>query len=273
MSQVTNIAILLLLATVYSTVQGNTVPNPWATVGGRIIGGEIVQIEDYPYHVALFWFQNYRCGGAIINKSYILTAAHCVQGIAPDQLSIRSGSTYRNRGGVLREVGTVTVHPNYNSQTIDNDVALLKLTAPIEFDNVQQPIAFHGQDERVEAGDVLRVTGWGSTRESGADETILRAVSVPKVAHEVCIPLFGPGNSAPSVTDTMICAGPLEGGQDACQGDSGGPLFTTTSPRVLVGVVSWGVSCAAPNFPGVYARVASVSGWIQETVGIIPFLR
>ena len=63
----------------------------------------------------------------------------------------------------------------------------------------------------------------------------------------------------------MFCAGLLGiGGRDSCQGDSGGPMVVN---GVLAGVVSWGNECADPDYPGVYAKVLTVKGWIESKMG------
>jgi trypsin len=63
----------------------------------------------------------------------------------------------------------------------------------------------------------------------------------------------------------MICAGVTGGGKDACQGDSGGPLVVGNQ---LVGIVSWGLSCALPDYPGVYSNVATLRSFITEQTGV-----
>lgn len=68
------------------------------------------------------------------------------------------------------------------------------------------------------------------------------------------------------ISDSMLCAGHPEGGQDSCQGDSGGPLMIQMPNRrwATIGIVSWGVRCGEPNRPGVYTRVDRYLPWIIE---------
>ena len=66
----------------------------------------------------------------------------------------------------------------------------------------------------------------------------------------------------------MICAGYDSGGKDACQGDSGGPFVCITKDKVpiITGIVSFGLGCAQPYYPGVYSRVTKALDWIKSNM-------
>ena len=112
---------------------------------------------------------------------------------------------------------------------------------------------------------------WGE-QQGGKLPEALRFARVPLISHDVCEPLVAQFSSAP-LTETMLCAGRLEGGPDACSGDSGGPLFVwpeELARPILIGVVSWGYGCGQPNSPGVYARVSVFSEWISSSLALPP---
>ena len=88
----------------------------------------------------------------------------------------------------------------------------------------------------------------------------LHKVNVPVVSDEECNEAYSGTNP---IQDHMICAGLPEGGKDSCQGDSGGP-FTCGGEHI--GVVSWGVGCARPGYPGVYTQTSYFVDWIMETM-------
>ena len=168
--------------------------------------------------------------------------------------TVRYGSSLRNTGGLVVGVSSYVEHPNYNDNTLDNDVSMLVLSADIVFSNAARSIDI--TDVEPADGTPTTVTGWGTTSEGGSLADHLLAVSVPIVNRAACNQAYGG-----SITANMICAGVPEGGLDACQGDSGGPLIDPATGR-LVGVVSWGFGCARPNFPGIYANVDYVRDWI-----------
>ena len=103
----------------------------------------------------------------------------------------------------------------------------------------------------------------------GAFPDNLQWVQVPLVTNAQCFQNY---NGYIGITSSMICAGYPEGGKDSCQGDSGGPLICNEGGKaVLTGVVSVGLGCAAPNFPGIYARVTAVLSWIENNMVIFKF--
>ena len=89
-------------------------------------------------------------------------------------------------------------------------------------------------------------------------------VQVPAITNAQCNQAY-----SNSITSSMMCAGyPGVGGKDACQGDSGGPLVCNENNKAIIaGVVSWGIGCAAPDYPGVYARNTAALSWIQANMG------
>lgn len=106
------------------------------------------------------------------------------------------------------------------------------------------------------AGSFAVISGWGKVQEGGSLSNNLRSVRLPIIDHAHCNKLYGG-----AITDRMICAGIVpDGGKDACQGDSGGPMVYNNE---LVGVTSWGIGCARPNFPGIYTNVYALMEFIK----------
>jgi len=103
------------------------------------------------------------------------------------------------------------------------------------------------------------VTGWGSLGAGNQVPAILQEVNVTVISNAAC--KAAPRPYKENINEAMLCA--AAPGKDSCQGDSGGPLILLENRRqTLVGVVSWGVGCALPEFPGVYARVTVAMDWI-----------
>lgn len=101
---------------------------------------------------------------------------------------------------------------------------------------------------------------------SSSYEPTINEVNVPVLDREKCNEWLVHLN----VTDGMLCAGYAEGGKDACQGDSGGPLLCRDvydrDRYFVAGIVSWGVKCANPRLPGVYANVLKYIPWILHNI-------
>lgn len=238
------------------------------TTEQSIVGGTTVSINDFPWQISLQSFNSHFCGGSIIDERWILTAAHCVEGQTASRLNIRAGSSTWSRNGQTRQVRRVIMHPSYNGDPADGyDIALLELTSPLTFGAGVQPIPITTTgDEQAgvtSAGSVATVSGWGATREGGSGSSTLRAVSVPVVSNAQASQLY-----RYQINNTMLAAGIVgTGGKDSCQGDSGGPLVVSSNVGPsLAGVVSYGFGCARGQYPGIYTRVSSYQGWIEQYI-------
>lgn len=239
-------------------------------VAPRIVGGSPIDITAAPWQVLLRINNATQCGGAIINDSWILTAAHCMNGIGPSQVEAYVGVTDQNRLSRDQQVqvSQVIVNPGWNSSTYANDLALIGLSAPIVPSASVQPVSLPlVQDASAwpALGEQGTISGWGTTTVSGSSSAILRAATVQILSSPTDSKCgeygtsFTPGNH--------VCAGLPQGGVDACQGDSGGPLTVGfNGAPVLAGIVSSGSGCADPKYPGLYTRVTSYLPWLREYV-------
>ncbi|EDW12627.1 trypsin-7 [Drosophila mojavensis] len=236
-------------------------------IDGRIVGGKPINITDVPYQISLqvsfLIFLKHICGGSLISKDWILTAAHCTHGKKANQLRVRLGTSETKRNGQLLRIKKIVNHEKFNHLNYDYDISLLQLQEPIEFDETKQAVKLPKQGQEFKDGEMCYVSGWGDTLNSNESDEWLRRVPLPLVNQEQCRKQNLLINI---VTDNMICAGYSEGGKGACHGDSGGPMVN--GDGMLVGVVSWGNPCAKPNYPSVFARVSYVREWIREHSGV-----
>ncbi|XDV29462.1 hypothetical protein PO909_032589 [Leuciscus waleckii] len=232
---------LLVVAVVYSTCD-------------KIIGGYECPPHSQPWQVYLT--DGYTtCGGSLIDKRWVVSAAHC--SFIPLYLDV-----YLGKHNVSVTEGTeqwinaekVIRHPNYNDQTLNNDIMLIKLRKPSIFNKYVKPIRLATSCSSTR--EQCLVSGWGNT--GVHDASVLQCLNLPVLSSAQCRGAYGA-----QITRNMFCAGFMEGGKDSCQGDSGGPVVCN---RELKGVVSWGKGCAKRGFPGVYAEVCRYTDWIKSII-------
>ncbi|KAJ7389104.1 hypothetical protein OS493_033426 [Desmophyllum pertusum] len=241
----------------------------------RIVGGYESVPNSWPWMVALFFNgTKLGCGGTIIKPSWIATAAHCFSKHTsknPSDWDVRIGEhSFLKDEGKERKLAVrqILIHPNYKpsntSHPGNNDIALVRLSSPVQFGRHVNQICLPDSFTYFKAGKRCIVTGWGHMSWNGSSSPVLREAWVDLVGKDAC-------NSQSSyngtISDNFLCAGFKEGGTDACSYDSGGPLACPVLDGdgrwMLAGIVSWGERCALPHKYGVYTNVNEFTRWMR----------
>lgn len=241
-----------------------------------IIGGQEAQPGAWPWMVALVSAnqpdaaQGQFCGGALIDATWVLTAAHCTftsngSLLQPSAVDVVIGRhQLSSNDGQRVDVVRIIRHPGYVDGNFDNDVALFELASTVAATPIK---LIDAQMAALEAPSrPVTVIGWGIA-DNNAPSDVLRQVEIPLVDLPTCRLSYGIFDG--TITDNMMCAGLKSGGKDSCQGDSGGPLMTfdnDTSAWTQVGIVSWGDGCAVPNYYGVYTKLSRYADWVAEQI-------
>mmetsp|Transcript_5105 Transcript_5105/g.8017 ORF Transcript_5105/g.8017 Transcript_5105/m.8017 type:complete len:299 (-) Transcript_5105:72-968(-) len=269
---------LCIVASASKSIRGGNQPRESNT---RIIGGDEAVEGRYPYAVSLQDSIGNFCGGSLIAKDVVLSAAHCMQSGREYKAVIGRHNLRNSTDGYDVVVKTEITHPSYDSLTTNYDFMILILdqavTEEVDLVKVSRDI--------IPVDTAVTVMGWGDTHPSDSISTLseeLMETEVFVISKEECEQSTGTiggmeimsgwaiggyqADYQDKISDNMMCA--KDNGEDSCQGDSGGPLVIRQNfgGDVQVGVVSWGIGCAHEAFPGVYAKVSAQYDWIRMNV-------
>ncbi|CAK1589513.1 unnamed protein product [Parnassius mnemosyne] len=245
----------------------------------RIIGGGAAAIDEYPWLVLLEYENgDTLCGGSLITKKFILTAAHCIKRSSEPKfarLAEYNTSSYptdyvETDGGGLDEITVEIIpieknlaHPNYTRLYVHHDIGLSKLKRDAVLGDFIRLICLPTQDFRKDfKGEVnFTVAGWGSDGKKFSD--VKKYVKVPYVPTKECRASF----TFNSIIESQICAGGREN-EDSCSGDSGGPLmYEHGDTYIAIGIVSYGLGrCGTDNTPAIYTYVYSYLDWLKDNM-------
>ncbi|GFT08052.1 proclotting enzyme [Nephila pilipes] len=248
----------------------------------RVVGGQPAEKGSWPWMAVVFvekrnGGKSPDCGGALVTTRHVVTAAHCIvtgrgaTTMSPQVLSVRLGAhdlgQNNEPGAVDISVDAVRRHEEFDPRTYKNDIAVLRLSRPIQFHDDISPVClpFDSLYNTNLTHKTSYVTGFGTTSFNGASSDVLMEASFDIQGQELCRKAY---ERELNITEEYLCAGMMDGSKDSCQGDSGGPLVTTGKENkyYLVGIVSFGKLCAQPGYPGVYTRVTKYLDWLRTNL-------
>uniref|UniRef100_A0A3B5KX34 Peptidase S1 domain-containing protein n=1 Tax=Xiphophorus couchianus TaxID=32473 RepID=A0A3B5KX34_9TELE len=252
---------VLLMCTVLSGRDCGVAP-----LNTKIVGGVGATAGSWPWQVSIHWRSSHTCGGTLINNQWVLTAAHCILTKTLSDWTLYFGRQTQagpNANEVSSQLSQIIVHPNFNNTLYNNDLALMKLSSSVTFNNFIQPICLASNLSQFFNTTSCWITGWGKLLMTLPATSNLQEVEIPVIGNKECTCSYIKSDA--NITDKMMCAGQENKG--ACQGDSGGPLQCKQDSRwIQAGITSFGIPCATAGFPEVYARVSQFQAWITDQI-------
>ncbi|XP_065086010.1 serine protease 55-like [Ochlerotatus camptorhynchus] len=244
-----------------------------------IYRGQLVHIGEFLHMAAIGWTTNgrteYLCGGSLISKKFVLTAAHCASndnGVPPNTVRLADVDLrFIEKGSRAQQVKirSIRMHPQYRPSKKYFDIALFELETEPWFENLVCASCFW-LEEDVPPEEMVAI-GFGAEQYGEGPSQILQKVSLSVIDRKNCAGRLPVGIRALSrgLVDAQFCAG--GDNKDACGGDSGGPIqveradLDGTLVPLIVGIISFGTPCSNGSL-GVYTRVASYRDWIEQEI-------
>ncbi|XP_017476244.1 PREDICTED: serine protease persephone-like isoform X2 [Rhagoletis zephyria] len=247
----------------------------------HILGGTPVELGEYPHMVAIGLSTTdddieYNCGGTLIAKRFVLTAAHCLV-TRQKPVTVRMGvvnftDTEQMKDVVEIRIKKIHVHPEYSSASVYNDIGLLELESDVVYTTNVYPTCLYTEPEDPSASSVLYVSGWGVINKRTREKSnILLKARQTIVENQRCNESYVDNGLTRRISvgiiSSQMCAHDPGLTKDACQGDSGGPLILVVDEALskfrVVGVISAGFSCGSTT-PGLYTRVSAFLDYIES---------
>uniref|UniRef100_A0A8C3BJ40 Transmembrane serine protease 6 n=1 Tax=Cairina moschata TaxID=8855 RepID=A0A8C3BJ40_CAIMO len=184
----------------------------------RIVGGANSVEGEWPWQASLQVRGRHICGGTLIADRWVVSAAHCFQDerlASPSIWTVYLGKYFQNTSShteVSFKVIRLFLHPYYEEDSHDYDVALLQLDHPVITSPFIQPICLPAPSHLFEPGLHCWITGWGALKEGGHISNVLQKVDVQIIQQDICSEAYHY-----MISPRMLCAGYHKGKKDACQ--------------------------------------------------------
>uniref|UniRef100_A0A671SFT2 Kallikrein-7-like n=1 Tax=Sinocyclocheilus anshuiensis TaxID=1608454 RepID=A0A671SFT2_9TELE len=223
-----------------------------STFGADIINGKKAKKNSMLYMASVQIDGKHKCGGFLINPSYVLTAAH--------------SKLFTNMQLCSSNLRRYTVqnrhkHPSYKDAKTGNDIMLLKLSKKLKTGKGVKTIKIPSKDKPLKPKTKCQVAGWGQTEQENVVNDLL-VTDVSPINSSICQTMWK--KVRVNLPKNILCAGGFETKSGTCQGDSGGPLVCSGT---AVGIVSFNMGrCDYPNVPNVYTEISKYRFWIKEVI-------
>merc|ERR1712050_331712 len=141
----------------------------------RIVGGHEAEEHQWPWQVALFIDDAWFCGGSLITDEYVMTAAHCADGAS--YFNILAGAHNVRASSEPHRVEITSyegfTHPGWDPNTLDNDIALVRLPEKIEFNDYIRPACLPPSEDENNGyvGELTTPVGWGKNSDNAGGIT------------------------------------------------------------------------------------------------------
>ncbi|XP_037713747.1 venom prothrombin activator oscutarin-C catalytic subunit-like isoform X2 [Drosophila subpulchrella] len=230
----------------------------------KIVNGADARRQEAAWMAAIDNGTALLCGGTLIHRRFVLTAAHCIVG--QKQLQVKLGAYNQNYPTVVSKVIKGIPHELFKGfPTYENDIGLLKLSSSVVYNPNIIPICIilnKNFKTHVDKTKAFKAYGWGQ-KANGKQSDILQTVILNREDPSNCYMSF-----AMTPTSNQICGRVFFG--DTCAGDSGGPLVNNVTIKgigvraIQLGIVSYGDDGC--NGLSVYTDVTSYVDWIDATI-------
>ncbi|KAG8454646.1 hypothetical protein GDO86_001024 [Hymenochirus boettgeri] len=219
----------------------------------KIVGGREAAPNSHPYIASLQIRRQHFCGGSLIARQFLMTAAHCMDSMNPNLVTVVLGahSLQQNEDSKQSFRISQVFENGFNPQTLENDIVILKLDRPVTLNTKVQLVSLPNLNENVAAGTQCVTAGWGRLSTEGRIPDRLQELNVTVTGREQCRP-------------NNICTGVFMRQAGICFGDSGGPLVCN---GVIQGITSFIIrSCGNGVAPDFFSRVALFRRFIDNSI-------